>query len=172
MNLTELFSDKALKAKERTAQLSQWLSANPKKVDELIAFAQTAKDPVKAACIEAIEYVSKENPKICTESCFNFVAANLAEESPAVRREAGRVIGNVIALFPKHVEKVLTGLLNNAEDEGTVVRWSAAFALGEIIKLKTALNKDLVPVAEAICEREEQASIQKIYLAALKKAGH
>jgi hypothetical protein len=52
---------------------------------------------------------------------------------------------------------------------GTVVRWSTAFALGQIIKIKSSLNKELIPTAEAICEREEKNSIKKIYLEALKK---
>ncbi|MBI3134374.1 MAG: HEAT repeat domain-containing protein [Bacteroidetes bacterium] len=172
MNLADIFNDKTLKPKERTEQLSSWLIKNPNKTDELIDFAKTAKDPVKASCIEVVEYATKENPQICTTACFDFVSAALAEKSPAVKREAGRVIGNVAARFPKQLEKALTNLLNNSEHEGTVVRWSAAFAIGEIIKLKTPLNKDLIPVAEAICEREEKNSIQKIYLAAIKKAGN
>jgi hypothetical protein len=49
------------------------------------------------------------------------------------------------------------------------VRWAAAFALGEIIKLKLPINQDLVPTIENIIEREEKNSIKKIYQAALKK---
>jgi len=49
------------------------------------------------------------------------------------------------------------------------VRWSAAFALGEIVKLKTRYNKTLVPAIEAICNSEEKNSIKKIYLDAVKK---
>jgi hypothetical protein len=50
------------------------------------------------------------------------------------------------------------------------VRWSAALALGEIIKMKTAINQELIPAIESICEQEEKNSIKKIYIAALKKA--
>jgi hypothetical protein len=51
-----------------------------------------------------------------------------------------------------------------------VVRWSAAMALGEIIKFKTTVNKNLIPAVDGILKREEKNSIKKIYLAALKKA--
>lgn len=54
--------------------------------------------------------------------------------------------------------------------EGTVVRWSAAFALGETIKLKLPLKKNLIPFAEEIALNEEKNSIKKIYQAAIKKA--
>ena len=49
------------------------------------------------------------------------------------------------------------------------MRWSAAFALGQILKIKTQRNKDLIPVIESICQREEKNSIKNIYLDALKK---
>jgi hypothetical protein len=49
------------------------------------------------------------------------------------------------------------------------VRWSAAYALGQIMLLKLPVNKGLIPAAEAICAREEHNSIRKIYLAAIKK---
>jgi len=41
------------------------------------------------------------------------------------------------------------------------VRWSAAFALGQILKIKTQRNKDLIPVIESICQREEKKQHKK-----------
>jgi HEAT repeat protein len=79
------------------------------------------------------------------------------------------VIGNIAPLYPGKLKEAISNLLINTEHPGTVVRWSAAFALGEIVKMNTTLNKDLVPAIESICKREEKNSIRKIYLAALKK---
>lgn len=169
MNLPEIFKDKSIKPKDRTEKLSAWISSDSANVAELLEFAKSSKDPVKASCIEVVEYATKTKPQVCSADFFDFASESLAEKSPAVKREAARVIGNVAQAYPKKIESALTGLLNNSEHEGTVVRWAAAFAIGEIIKLKTPLNKDLIPVAEAICEREEKNSIQKIYLTALKK---
>lgn len=170
MNLTETFKDNSVKPKERTEELSQWLSSNPSKVSEILEFAKLSKDAVKARCIEVVEYATKTKPQVCSPDFFDFVSESLAEKSPAIKREAARVIGNVAKLYPTKIEFALTGLLNNSEHEGTVVRWAAAFAIGEIIKLNTPFNKDLIPVVQAICEREEKNSIQKIYLSAIKKA--
>ena len=66
------------------------------------------------------------------------------------------------------VTDVYRDLLENTEHEGTVVRWSCAYALGEILKLKTKNNTELLPAIKAISEREEKNSIKKIYLAAMK----
>lgn len=170
MTITELFADKSLKPKEKTEMLCGWLMDKKLSCAELIAFAENAKDPVKATCIEAMEYVSKQNPEFVDQKAFQFVCQTLTAKAPRVKWESARVIGNTAHLFPKKLNEAIPNLLDNSEDEGTVVRWSAAYALGEIFKLKTKFNSDLHPAFEAICKREEKNSIRKIYLDAIKKA--
>jgi HEAT repeat protein len=80
-----------------------------------------------------------------------------------------RVIGNIAHLFPTKLNKTIINLLTNSKDNGTVVRWASAFALGEILKLKTKHNKDLLPTLEAICDDEEDKGVKKKYIDALKK---
>lgn len=169
MNLPELFSDKTLKAKAQTEILSNWLLENPQELSALIEFASTAKDPVKATCIEAIEFATKQKPEIADQNCLEFVSETLTAKAPRVKWESAKVIGNVAHLFSENLETAVKNLLINTEHEGTVVRWAAAFALGEIIKSKAAVSKDLISAAEAIANREEKNSIRKFYLDALKK---
>lgn len=169
MNIAALLNDKVLKAKAQTEILSKWLLENPAQVDELLAAAGTFKDPAKATCIEALEFATKQVPGVANAHCLQFVTQTLTAKAPRVKWESAKVIGNIAHLFPDQLEEAIAHLLANADHEGTVVRWSAAFALGEIIKLKTAHNDLLVPAIEAICAREEKNSIRKIYLAALKK---
>lgn len=168
---SKILSASDLKPKEKTEALSNWLLKNPKKLGELIAFASGAKDPVKATCIEAIEFATKANPAIATEECLEFMSENLLAKAPRVKWESAKVIGNIAHLFPTRLNAAIKNLLVNAEHERTVVRWSTAFALGEIIKLKTSKNKYLIPAIEAIVKREEKNSIKKIYAAVLKKIG-
>lgn len=169
MNFQELLNDKSVKPKKKTEALSNWLINNPKMLNKLIQFANDSKDPLKATCIEAIEFASKTNPSIVTPECFEFVTQALTEKAPRIKWESAKVIGNTAHLFPSKLDSPIANLLTNSEHTGTVVRWSAAFALGEIIKLKTKKNSELVPAVESICKREEKNSIIKIYLAALKK---
>jgi HEAT repeat protein len=138
-------------------------------VERLIGVAQSCKDTDKATCIEALEFATRSKPAIGTSACLQFVSKTLTEKAPRVKWESAKVIGNIAYLYPDKLKEAIKNLLANTEDPGTVVRWSAAFALGEIIKLKTKLNKDLVPAIEAVCKLEEKNSIRKIYLAALKK---
>jgi hypothetical protein len=169
MDFQELFSKKSLKPKEITETLSKWILDNPEKLNHLIDFAKTAKDPAKATCIEALEFATNSKPGIATSACLEFVSKTLAEKAPRVKWESARVVGNIAHLYPEHLDEAVKNLISNTGHPGTVVRWSAAFALGEIIKIKTARNKELIPIIESICNNEEKNSIKKIYLAALKK---
>lgn len=169
MNLEELFKDKLSKPKEKIEVISNWIKEKSLPTDELIAFAEKGKDPVKGSCIEALEFATKENPALADEAVFAFVTKSLAEKAGRIKWESAKVIGNTAHLFPSHLDTAITGLLVNAEDEGTVVRWSAAFALGEILKLKTNHNEKLLPAVHVLIEKEEKNSIKKIYLAAINK---
>lgn len=170
MNLNEFFKDKSIKNSEKTVQLSEWLAENPGELGTLIGFAGKAKDAVKGACIEAIEHVTLKDPRVMTDEAFGFVVMSLSDKAPRVKWESARVIGNTAHLFAEGLQEAVNGLLLNSGHEGTVVRWSAAYALGKILMLNSPLNKTLIPAAQAIVEKEEKNSIKKIYIAALKKA--
>ena len=93
----------------------------------------------------------------------------MTEKAPRIKWESAKVVANISHLYPDKLDEAINNLLSNSEHSGTVVRWSAAFALGQIIKIKTSRNKDLISAIESICKREEKNSIKKIYLDALKK---
>ncbi len=169
MEFQELINDKNVKPKEKTEMLCKWIVDNPEKMNDIIAFAKTSKYPIKATCIEAFEFATKSDSTIASLTLLDFVTKTLSEKAPRVKWESAKVVGNIAQLFPGKLDEAIKNLLVNSEHSGTVVRWSAAYALGEIIKMKTAHNKILLPAIEAICEREEKNSIRKIYLSALKK---
>ena len=169
MTIAELLADKTKKVKEKVETISKWLLEGSLPVDELIAFAEKANDPEKATCIEAFEFATRQNSKIADETVFAFVTKALTENAPRVKWESAKVIGNIAHLFPTKLNKAISNLLTNSEHDGTVVRWASAFALGEILKLKTKHNKDLLPTIEAICNREQDNGIKKKYLDAIKK---
>ena len=163
MDLQKFLNNKEVKAKEKTIALSQLLLDGKLIIDELIDFAQTCKDPAKATCIEAIEFATKTEPEIATLACLNFLSQTLAEKAPRIKWESAKVIGNIAHLYPGKLKLAIINFLINTEHEGTVVRWSAAYALSQIIKLKTKQSIDLLPAIEVICLREEKNSIKKIH---------
>ena len=169
MDIQELLKDKTRRPKEKTQIISDWILKNELPIDELLSVAENSKDPVKATCIEAIEYSTKENPNIAEEMVLDFVFKTLNEKAPRVIWESAKVIGNIIHLYPNYIEMAIKNLIVTTEHSGTVVRWSAAYALSEILKLKTNANKTLLPTIESIIDKEEKDSIKKIYQKAIKE---
>lgn len=169
MDLQTILKDKQLKAKAKVELISQFLLDGSLPIDELIAVAQAAKDPEKANCVEALEFATKAQPNIATPDCLDFAVTALTAKAPRVKWEAAKVIGNIAHRYPNQLSEAIKHLLTNTEHAGTVVRWSAAFALSVIIQLKTKHNKTLVPAVEAISQAETQNSIKKMYAVTLKK---
>ena len=170
MNIEEVLKDKSLKAKQKKEMLSKSILDGLLPINNVIAFAKNSKDAAKASCLEAIEYATKENPGIATESVFIYATQCLAEEAPRVKWESAKVIGNTAHLFTEKIDNAIVNLLVNTEHNGTVVRWSAAHALAQILQIRTPHSRGLLPAIENIYEREEDNAIKKIYMKAIKKA--
>ena len=168
MDFTKLLNDKSKKPKEKTEELSKWIIDNRDKMNLIIDFAKISKDPIKATCIESIEFASKIEPEIASLDCLEFVTLTLTDKAPRIKWESAKVIANIAMLFPNNLKTAIDNLLLNSKHSGTVVRWSTAFALAEIIKLELDINSVLVPAIKKISETEEKNSIKKIYLSALK----
>jgi len=170
MNFVELFKNKTIKSNQRTEQLAHWLMDNPKQISRMLDFASKTKDAEKATCIEAIELATKAEPNLVDAAILKFVINSLSDKAPRIKWESARVIGNVAHLHIANLDSAIPTLLKNAIHEGTVVRWSAAYALGEIIKQKTKLNAQILPAIEKIMADEEKNSIKKIYAQSIKKS--
>lgn len=168
MDIEAVLTDKQLKAKAKVEAISKMLLGAEVTVASMVKAAKAAKDSDKGTCIEAIQFATKAKPELASLDCLKFVTDTLLETAPRVKWESAKVIATIAHLYPDKLDKAIGNLLTNSEFPGTVVRWSAALALGEIVKLRTKRNKDLIPAVEAIIRREEDNAIKKIYLAALK----
>lgn len=169
MTIEGIFKDKTIKTKVKVTTIGEWLTNNELTIEELLAYAEKQKATDKATCIEAVEYATKKVPAIATENLLAFVTAALKDDEPRVKWESAKVIGNIAKIFPAELDKTISNLLPNAKKTGTVVRWATAYALAEILKLKTDNNKKLLPKIEALCENEENNGVKKKYIDALKK---
>jgi len=169
MDIQQLLKDKTVKGKEKVETLSKAVLDGSLTPAELLDAAMKAKGADSGTCVEAMEFFTRTNPELCSKPCLDFMVVCLEDKAPRVRWEAAKVIGNVVALYATKLEDAISKLLANTEHPGTVVRWSAAYALTKIVEQKTKHNRDLVQAIEAITEREENNAIRKMYLACLKK---
>ena len=168
MGIEAVLTDKQLKAKSKVEAISKMLLDEKVTLADVIKTAKASKDSDKGTCIEAIQFATKAKPELASLDCLKFVTDTLLDKAPRVKWESAKVIATIAHLYPDKLDKAIGNLLTNSEFPGTVVRWSAALALGEIVKLKTKRTKDLIPAVEAIIRREEDNAIKRIYLAALK----
>jgi hypothetical protein len=169
MTIEDVFRDKTIKAKAKVATIGEWLVNKELNVDELLVYAEKQKATDKATCIEALEYATKKEAPLADENLLLFVTKALKEEEARIKWESAKVIGNIAHLFPAQLDKPIQNLLLNADNTGTVIRWATAYALAEILKLKTDYNKKLLPKMETLCEKETDNGVKKKYLDALKK---
>lgn len=169
MTIEQVFKDKTIKAKGKVSKIGEWLLNGELPIDELVAYAEKQKATDKATCIEAVEYATKKTPSIADENLLTYVTKALKDDEPRVKWESAKVIGNIAKLYPNQLDKAINNLLPNAEKTGTVVRWATAYALAEILKLKTENNKKLLPKIETLCEKEDDNGVKKKYLDAIKK---
>jgi len=168
MEIIEILSNKALKPKQKIEKLCQDIIDKTISTKELINYARTAKDSEKGTCIEALEFASVKNPKIINKNCFEFVVEHLSDKAPRVKWECAKIIGNTAHLFKMDLNNAIKKLLENAIYDGTVVRWSAAFAFVEILKLETENNKKLIPKIKELIAKEEKPNIKKMYMDGIK----
>lgn len=155
MTIEQVFQDKTTKAKGKVYTIGEWLANNELPIDELLDYADKQKANDKATCIEAVEYATKKVPNIADEKLLSYITEALRDDEPRIKWESAKVIGNIARLFPNQLDKPINNLLNNGENNRTVVRWATAYALAEILKLKAELNKKLLSRIKILCEKEE-----------------
>jgi len=168
MDIQAVLINKQLKAKAKVEIISKMLLDEKASLVDVIKVAKASEGSNKGTCIEAIQFATKVRPALASPECLKFVTETLLDKAPRVRWESAKVIGNIARLYPNRLDTSICNLLINSEFPGTVVRWSAAFALGEIVKLRTKHNKYLIPAVEAVIRRENDNAIRKLYQSALK----
>ncbi len=156
------------KPKEIITLLAEKLKSDKKSVAELIKCFDRGSDTEKGNCMEAIEYVTKEDPEFA-KNCLDFVIEHINDKAPRVKWETARIIGNVAQRFLDKVEEAVPKLLVNTNDKGTVVKWSAAFALTEIARNNPELKKELTTKFNEIMKIESNKGVKNIYLKYLEE---
>lgn len=160
--LNEILKEK-LKPKEKTLQIADALKSDPKAMDELLELWKTAKDAEKGTLLSAITLIVSENPEFVGDH-LDFVIAQIGHKAPRVKWEAPETVGHASKVFPDKVLSAIPALLANTSFDGTVVRWSAAFALSEIVKNIPSSRPQLMPEIEKILERETNNGVRSLFL--------
>ncbi|MBS7632214.1 hypothetical protein KEJ15_01135 [Candidatus Bathyarchaeota archaeon] len=155
------------KPKEKVDALAKEVKENRISIEQLIDYFEVGSVSEKGSCVEAIERIARDKPEIVV-SHIDFIIDHINDQAPKIKWETARVIGNLSQKYPNEVAKAVPKLLLDTKDAGTVVRWSAAFALTEIAKNNLKLQKELVPRFKEIAEKEKNNGVKNLYIKALK----
>lgn len=164
--ITEILQSK-VKLKEKVALLAKKFAENKKFAKECIKCFENGSDSDRGNCMEAVECAVEHNPDIA-EHYLDFATQHLNDKAPRVKWEAGKIIAFSAKRFPNETSKAIPALLENTTDKGTVVRWSAAFALTEIAINNPKTQKELIPKFESIVKKEVSNGVKKFYTKVLK----
>ncbi len=167
MNIVEeiLKSDK--KPKEKIYILSEKVKKDNKILAELVKYFEVGSIADKGSCIEVMKYVSQEKPEIVLPY-LEFVTKHINDDAPKIKWETARVIGNLAQEYSDKVSKAVPKLLLNSKDDGTVVRWSVAFAISEIVKNNSKSQKELMLKINEMIKKEQNNGVKNVYLKAIK----
>lgn len=158
-------SDK--KPKELNAFIAKLIFEKKPSGGDFTEALTSGSDAERGTCIEALEYATQTNQEIAKPYILEVIKC-LGDKAPRVKWEAARIIANIAKSLPKEAEKALDSLMKNTTDKGTVVRWSTAFALGEIAKNNKSKQKDLIKTIENLAKKEQNNGVKNVYLKALK----
>lgn len=170
MSIVELLKDKSLKGTERRQAVVNMIVAGELTVNDVAAISAIIGEKQIATVLEAVEEVS--NKRLCPlESAWlQWAMPSISSENNSCRREASRIVGNMAAQHPDLLNDAIEPLMRNTSDEGTVIRWAAAYAFSRIVVLDRFAKSDLYDRLVAVCDREEDNGVKNQYLKALTTA--
>ncbi len=159
-------SDK--KSKELTSFISKIILDKKPAASDFCQAVRKGNDSERGTCVEALEFASQTKPEIAKLYLAEIITC-LSDKAPRVKWEASRIIGNVAKIFPQETGKAVENLRKNTQDKGTVVRWSTAYALGEIAKSNSKIRPLLLKEINALIKKETNGGVKNVYLKALKE---
>lgn len=167
--IEEILHSKA-KPKEIQMKFVEELVSESIAMKDFISFFQSAKDKDKGTCADVLKHVSEQKPALLAPY-IDVLIDYINYPSPRIKWGIPEAIGNLAKEFPNETKKAIPLLLKNTliEDENTtVIKWCAAFALTEIAKNNPSTREQLLPAFDKILQSEQNNGVKNVYLKAIR----
>jgi hypothetical protein len=167
--IEEILSVK-IKPKEKQQKLVKAVCDGKITAADFISFFKTTSDINKGNCADAMKHISAKKPEILgfyVDVLTRYVNYKL----PRVKWGVQEAIGNLSKNYPEETAKAIPFILKNtvnSEENTTVIKWCAAYALSEIAKNNPKTRKELIPIFESIVKKEKNSGVRNVYIKALK----
>lgn len=160
-----------IKPKEKQIKLVDAVISGKIPIKEFIAYFESAKDVNKGNCADAMKHISAQKPGLLAPY-IDILLKYIIYPLPRVKWGVPEAIGNMAKDYPDKAAKAIPYLLKNTNSDPintTVIKWCAAFALGEIAKYNFKTREELLPIFEKIIKNEKNSGVKNVYLKAFKQ---
>lgn len=169
-NILIMLNDKSKKAIEKRKMIIKAIVEKNITIQQIEGLLNETDEKKSAIILEAIESITNSDAQIADIEWLHLAIKYILSESNSVKREASRIVGNISHKFPNDLDNAIEKLLINSNDQGTVVRWSSAYALSRIILIPQYANSELFDKLTEMCNCENESGVKNQYEKALKKA--
>jgi hypothetical protein len=170
IQIKEILESKT-KPKEKQKILVETVLSRTIPIEEFIEYFISASDKDKGNCADAMKHISAENPEILApyiETIIDYINY----KAPRVKWGIPESIGNMAQLYPAETAKAIPFLLKNTSNDNnntTVIKWCAAFALTNIAINNSEAANDLIPIFQEFIRTESNIGVRNVYVKALKE---
>ena len=170
MTIRQIIDDKSVKRLEKRTVLVEGIINRNFDFSAVSAACSLLPEKKISLLLEAIEEVSRSKEFFLEEDYLKLSENYILSSDPSCKREASRIVGNLAAAFPEDLDRAISALLQNADDEGTVIRWASAYALSRIVIIPQYASGPLFEQISDLYEKEKETGVKNQYGKALKKA--
>lgn len=170
MTIRQIIDDKSVKRLEKRTVLVEGIINGNFDFSAISAACSLLPAKKISLLLEAIEEVSRSKEFFLEEDYLKLSENYILSSDPSCKREASRIVGNLAAAFPEDLDRAISALLQNADDEGTVIRWASAYALSRIVIIPQYARGPLFEQISDLYEKEKETGVKNQYSKALKKA--
>ena len=171
MTIKQIIDDKSLKRLEKRNALVEGIINGSFDFSAVSAACSLLPEKKISLLLEAIEEVSRSKEVALEEEYLKLSERYILSSDPSCKREASMIVGNLAVAFPEKLDRAITALLQNTDDDGTVIRWASAYALSRIVIIPQYARGPLFGQISHLYEKEKESGVKNQYGTALKKAG-
>ena len=170
MTIPEIMNNKSLKRLEKRAFLAEAIINRECNFSIILDACESLPEKNISLLLEAIEEVSRSKEFTLDADYLDLAEKYILSSDNSCKQEASRIVGNLANKFPTKLENAITALLQNAGNDGTVIRWASAYALSRIIMIPHYAKSPLFEQISDLCAKENESEVKNQYIKALKKA--
>lgn len=170
MTITEIMNNKSLRRLEKRNSLAEAIINREFNFSIILGACESLPEKNISLLLEAIEEVSRSKEFALEADYLDLAEKYISSSDNSCKREASRIVGNLADKFPTKLDNAITALLQNTENEGTVIRWASAYALSRIVIIPQYAKSPLFEQISDLCEKENDSGVKNQYIKALKKA--